>query len=164
MFKKSRYISYLFSLLLLVLGGMQTTKAAQSPEFIKTKNWKIQKVSGSKIILSCKAVFYNPNKARAKLMGVNFKFLLGETKAGKVDQITKKIKIKKKQAFEIPLRIVISPETNAWGKMKGILSAFTLQDFVVHVRGFIEVRVFGVRLKIPVDETEQLNLKNVFRS
>lgn len=116
------------------------------------------------MVLSCKAVFYNPNKAKAKLLGINFNVLLGDTKAGKINQIDQKVKIKKRQAFEIPLRIVIGPESNVWASIKGILSAVSMQDFVIHIRGSIQVRVLGIRLKIPVNESEELNLKELLIS
>ncbi len=165
-FKKSKVgkrLLFILSLffLLFAVGNIQ---AAESPEFIKTKDWKLQKIGTTKMVLSCKAVFYNPNKAKAKLLGINFNVLLGDTKAGKINQIDQKVKIKKRQAFEIPLRIVIDPESNVWASIKGILSAVSMQDFVIHIRGSIQVRVLGIRLKIPVNESEELNLKELLIS
>lgn len=148
-------------LFFLVFLSSANSFAAESPEFIKMKDWKINRIGTEKLVLTCKAVFYNPNKAKVKLTDINLGVIIGETKAGKILQFEKKVKIKKQSAFEIPLRIEIKPETNAWGYIQGFLSAVTLQNFVVHINGFLKVKVLGIPLKIRVDESEEMNLKEI---
>lgn len=165
-YKKNNPYNYLKLLFVLVMsiGFLQPVFAVDNPEYIKMKDWKIEKLGAGKMVLSCKAVFYNPNKAKAKLKGINLGISIGDTNAGKVTQISKKVKIKKRSAFEIPLRIEINPETNAWGYLSGILSALSLQDFVVNVKGYLKVSVLNIPIKIPVNESEQLNLKEILIS
>lgn len=160
-FKSNKIGRNFFILFLFFLATTQQAYAVENPEFIKMKEWKMEKIAAGKMVLTCKAVFYNPNQAKAKLKGINLSVALGQTSAGKITQITKKVKVKKSSAFEIPLRIEIDPETNAWGYISGILSALTLQDFVVNVKGYLKVTVLGIPIKIPVQESEQLNLKDI---
>lgn len=161
-FKANKYLQILVALLFTCCA--QPLLAVESPAYIKTKDWQMDQMSNGKLVLTCKAVFYNPNKAKAKLQDLAFNIWLGETKAGKINQVEKKIRIKKKSAFEIPLRIVIKPETNAWGYIQGVLSALSLQDFLLHIRGYISVKILGVQFKIPIDETVELNLKTLLDS
>lgn len=162
--RKSKRTSLLYILAIILVGffgGPSPALAAEMPEFIKIKDWKLQRFGTSKMVLTCKAVFYNPNKAKAKILGIDLNVFFGDTRAGKVNQIEKKVKIKKNQAFEIPLRIVIDPETSTWGYVSGFLSAVSMQDFVVNIRGYLQLRILGVKLKIPLDESEDLNLKRL---
>lgn len=162
-YKKNKLMKFFYPLLFLslLLISTQCTFAAEVPEFIKMKDWKMQRIGTEKIVLTCKAVFYNPNNAKVKLTDISLGVAIGETKVGKILQFEKKVKIKKQSAFEIPLRIEINPETNAWGYIQGFLSAVTLQNFVLHVSGFLKVSVLGMPLKIRVDEKEELNLKKI---
>ena len=149
----------LLSLFLLI--NLVAAAAVQDPEFIKMKDWKIEKVALGKLVLTCKAVFYNPNKANAKLEDLQFNVAFGETRVGKITQVDGKVKIKKQAAFEIPLKLDIEPESNAWSYLNGIWNTLTLHDFTIHVEGFIKVKVLGIPIKIPVKEKEVLNLKNI---
>ncbi|MGB1247392.1 MAG: hypothetical protein ACPG4Z_00795 [Chitinophagales bacterium] len=155
---KAKILLSLFVLFLFVGNSI----AAEVPEFVRTKNWKIEKVSTGSLLVSMTAVFYNPNKAKAKLNDINLEVILGETKAGNVIQTGGKVKIKKNSAFEIPLEIEIAPETSAWGYLSGFFSAVTLQDITVEIKGYIKVKVLGIPLRIKVDEIETVNAKDIF--
>lgn len=151
------------SLLLISLISLFTAVfAVESPEFIRTKNWEIEEVKSGSLVLNTTAVFYNPNKAKAKLKEVDIAIFMGETKIGKVRKSDKKVKIRKKSAFDIPMRIELQPETNAWGYLSGLMSAITLQDATVTLRGKIRIRVLGLPVGLKLDETEDINLRMLF--
>lgn len=156
-------MKHLLTILILSISFFSSSIAApDSPEFVRTKNWKIEKIASGNLVLSTVAVFYNPNKAKAKLLDINLDVILGETKAGNVSQIEQKIKIEKESAFEIPLKIDIEPETSAWGYVSGFVSALTLQDIDVEIKGKVKISVLGIPLKIKVDEKEVVNAKDIF--
>lgn len=140
---------------------LNASAVVQDPQFVKMKDWKIEKVGFGKLELTCKAVFFNPNKAKAKLDDLQFNVAIGETRVGKITQVDGKVKIKKQQAFEIPLKLDIEPESNAWEFVNGIWNTLTLHDFTIQIEGFLKVKVVGIPIKIPVKEKEVLNLKNV---
>lgn len=164
-FKKNKMkIARVFSIFIFIsifVLSSTSVKAAESPEYIKMKEWKLERLGTEKIVLTCKAVFFNPNNAKVKLTDINLSVAIGDTKVGKIVQFEEKVKIKKQSAFEIPLRIEINPETNVWGYIQGFLSAVTLQNFVVNIDGFLKVSVLGIPLKIKVKESEQMNLKEI---
>ena len=162
-YKKNNFMFRLRSTLsiILFLCASFMAQAAESPEFIKMKEWKIQRIGTEKMVLTCKAVFFNPNNAKVKLTDINLGVSIGDTKVGKILQFEKKVKIKKQSAFEIPLRIEINPETNAWGFIQSFLSAVTLQNFVININGFLKVSVLGIPLKIRVDESDEMNLREI---
>lgn len=157
---KLLYPKFLFLNLFLIVF-ISASAAVQDPEFIKIKDWKIEKVALGKLVLTCKAVFYNPNNAKAKLDDMQFNVAIGETKVGKITQVDGKVKIKKQQAFEIPLKLDIDPESNAWNFLNGVWNTLTFKDFTIHIEGFLKVKVIGIPIKIPVKEKEVLNLKNM---
>lgn len=136
--------------------------AFEVPSFVKIKDWHIEKVGTFHIIISAKAVYYNPNKVKAKLSSLDLNAFIGETKLGKIEQLNKTIKIKKQQAFEIPLRIDIRPETNSWTYIQGILNGLSLQDFIVNIRGRFTIKAAGMPIKVSLDEKQELNLKMLF--
>lgn len=155
--KNSVLIAFVFLFISIPFRSM----AIEDVEFIKTKEWKLHKIGTEKIVLTCKVVFFNPNKVKAKLKDVNLNITINDTKVGKVLQAEKKVKIKKNAAFEIPLRIEVKPETNAWGYIEGILSLVTLQDFVVRTNGHIKLKALGIPLKIGVQDETELSLKAI---
>ena len=140
---------------------IQTANAFEVPELIKLKAWKLEKVKGGALELSCKAVFYNPNKVKAKLTDVDLEVYFGNTKVGNINQADGKVKIISASAFEIPLTIKFSPETNAAGYFSGFLTAFGMQDFVIRMKGKIKVKAMGIPIKIGIDESEDVNLRDI---
>lgn len=131
------------------------------PEFVKTKSWKVEKLKGGVLELSCKAVFYNPNKVKAKLTDVELDVYFGKTKVGHIDQADGRVKIISAQAFEIPLKIKFSPETNAKGYFSGFLTAFTMTDFVIRLHGRIRVKVLAIPFKVAIDSSQDVNLRSL---
>ncbi|MCB0510341.1 MAG: LEA type 2 family protein [Chitinophagales bacterium] len=136
--------------------------AFENPSFVKIKDWHIEKIGSLQIIISAKAVYYNPNKVKAKLSALDLNAFVGETKLGKIEQLNKTIKIKKEQAFEIPLRIDISPETSSWNYIQALLNGLSMNDFILNIRGRFTIKAAGVPIKISLDEKEELNLKMLF--
>jgi len=135
--------------------------AFEAPEFIKLKAWKIEKLKNGSLALSCKAIFYNPNAIKAKLTDVDLDVYFGETKVGNINQADSKVKINKSQAFEIPLTINFSPETNAKGYFSGFLTAFGMQDFVITLDGKIKIKAMGIPFNVKVKESKNANLKDL---
>lgn len=148
-------------ILFLSFISFQTSYAFEVPELVKLKAWKVVKLKGGVLELSCKAVFYNPNNVKAKLTDVDLDVYFGETKVGNINQADGKVKITKAQAFEIPLTIKFSPETNAAGYFSGFLTAFGMQDFVIRMKGKIKVKALGIPVKVAIDESEEVNLREI---
>ncbi len=148
-------------LILISFLAIASASAFEVPELVKLKAWKVEKMKGGVLQLSCKAVFYNPNTVKAKLTDVDLDVYFGTTKVGNINQADGKVKINKAQAFEIPLTIDFSPETNAKGYFSGFLTAFGLQDFVISLKGKIKVKAMGIPIRVNIDESEEVNLKDI---
>ena len=147
--------------LIIILSSLSLWAAPEAPEFVRTKNWEIEKLTSGHIIMTTTAVLFNPNNAKARLKDVDIDIWLGETKTGKVVQAKKRIKIRKRSAFEIPLRIDLEPETSGWGYISGLLAAATFQDSVIKLKGRIKIKVLGLPVSLRIDEEEDINLRDL---
>lgn len=159
--KKNNYFLKLLLAFILCLA-YSVSYAFEVPSFVKIKDWHIEKVGSLQIIITAKAVYYNPNKVKAKLSSVDLNAFIGETKLGKIEQVSKTIKIKKQQAFEIPLRIDIRPETSSWTYIQSVMNGLSMQDFILNIRGRFTIKAAGLPIKVSLDEKEELNLKMLF--
>lgn len=141
-----------------------TAYAIEAIAFVKTKEWKVVKVGKEGIELSCTAVFYNPNKVKAKLKNIDIDVFFNDVKAGNISQPDGRVKVSKQSAFDVPLAIKFSPESNAKGYFSGFLTAVTLKDFVIKLQGYLKMQALGVPIKVKISDAETVNLKQLIKA
>ena len=151
-------------IILFCLFSFTNSYAIDAIEFVKTKEWKVIKVGKEGIELSCTAVFYNPNNVKAKLKDINIDVFFNDLKAGNISQPDSKVKVGKQSAFDVPLSIKFSPDKNQKGYFSGFLTAVTLKDFVIKLQGYLKLQALGIPLKVKLNDSETVNLKQLIKS
>lgn len=153
--------SNLLIVIALFFFGTQNVYAFETPELVKLKSIKLEKLKNGKLQLSCTAVYFNPNRVKAKLTDIDLDIFFNDTKAGNIKQLDKVVKIPKQGAFDIPLTIEFGPETNASGYFSGFLTAFTNKNFLIKFKGYLKAKASGISVRIKLDESEEVNLKSI---
>ncbi len=153
----------LFLIFFLVINSMLFACASPSaPEYVRTKDWHFEKLASGNIVFTAKAVFYNPNKAKAKLREVDLDVFVNEKKVGKILQ-TEKIKINGKSSFDIPLRMEFNLRESGLNIVSNLISLVTNQKFLVDMKGFIKMNVFFIPFKVPINEKQEFTLKDFIK-
>lgn len=153
----------IFAYLLLSLFFINVSFAIEDIEFVKTKDWKVVKVGKEGIELSCTAVFYNPNKVKAKLKNIDIDVFFNDLIAGNISQPDGRVKVAKQSAFDVPLSIKFSPDKNQKGYFSGFLSAATFKDFVIKLQGYLKLQAIGIPMKVKINDSETVNLKQLIK-
>jgi len=130
-----------------------------APEYVRTKDWKIEKLETGNLVFTAKAVFYNPNKAKAKLREVNLDVYVNDKYIGKIIQ-TEKIKINGKSSFDIPLRMEFNLKDSGLDLLGSLITLVTNKKFIVDMKGFIKMNVFFIPFKVKIDEKEEFTAKD----
>lgn len=148
-------------LFVFILLSINIFAEPSAPEYIRTKDWKIEKLETGNLVLTAKAVFYNPNKSKAKLRDVNLDVYVNDKYIGKVLQ-TYKIKIKGKSSFDIPLRMEFNLKDSGLDLLGSLLTLVTNKKFLVDMKGFIKMSVFYIPFKVKVNEQEEFTTSDFF--
>lgn len=143
----------------LIISSITTFAQAKSPEFVRTKDWKIHKLESGNMVLSAKAVFFNPNKAKAKLRNVDLDIFTNNKYIGKVLQ-TNKIKIKGKSSFDIPLKMEFNIKDSGLDIIGSLLTLISNKKFLIDMKGIIKMNVFCLPFKIKIDEKQEFSAKD----
>ena len=147
----------------LVLLAAWSVHAMEPPEFIKCADWSVRRVDGA-LEVSTTAIFYNPNRrGRLKVRSIDLEVFAADRSLGTIDQLDRRIKVRPQQPFEIPLRITVRPDASRSEVVRGLYAALTGQSMVFHVRGVVKVTALFVRLKVRVDESQEVRLRDVVR-
>ena len=155
----TQYFKYLLLLGLIIFFSLNSFAGPKAPEFIRTKDWKIEKLSSGNIALTAKAVFYNSNKAKAKLREVNLDVFLNDKLIGVIHQ-TNTIKIQGKSSFDIPLRMEFNLLGSGLDIVSSVLTLLTNKKFLVDMKGFTKMNVFCLPFKIKIDERQEFSSKD----
>lgn len=127
-----------------------------APEYIRTKDWKIEKLKSGNLVFTAKAVFYNPNKAKTKLREVNLDVYVNDKYIGKVLQ-TEKIKINGQSSFDIPLQMEFNLKDSGLGIIESLFTLITNKKFIVDMKGYIKMNVFFIPFKVKIDEKQEFS-------
>lgn len=141
-------------ILIFLTSSLTLFAGPSAPEYVRTKDWKIEKLESGNMVFTAKAVFYNPNKSKAKLRDVNLDVYVNDKYIGKVLQ-TKKININGKSSFDIPLRMEFNIKDSGLGILESLLTLVTNKKFIVDMKGFIKMNVFFIPFKVNIDEREE---------
>jgi len=135
-------------------------KKPQPLIFNEIKNVKIAKINNGKLMLTADAHYHNPNHMKGKLTDTNLDVWLDGKKVGKINQ-AEMVKIPANEDFSIPLQAELSTNllSNNW---LGSIVSF-LQDGKVplNIKGDLTVKILEIPLTIPVDQTEEISLKDL---
>jgi LEA14-like dessication related protein len=151
-----------YSVLLLLASFLMAGSCLEikDPEFLKMKDWQVQKVSPGYFQVTSKAQFYNPNSVGVTLTNVYVDVYLNEEKLGTINQISS-IKVPKHSAFEVPLLLTFTTDGKLNLIFGNMLKLFSAKSTVINYKGFIQVKKAGIQLKIDLVDKYEFNLKDI---
>lgn len=153
LFSSNNTLKY-FLFITLVLFSFQNILAAPiAPEYIKTKDWQIDKVSGTEIILKANIVFYNPNKIKAKLKALDLDIKFNNKFIGKVIQVDI-VKINGNSSFDVPIRIKFDLKESGFN-LNNVMGLISNKKFMVELSGYLKAKVFLMPYKIKINEKQE---------
>jgi len=123
--------------------------------FRKVLNIRLDAVSNSPM-LKADMVFYNPNKASAKLKKIDMNILLNDKTAGTVDQVLNQ-KINGESEFMLPIEVKLN--LKELGLFDTIINIFGGKKYEVRLLGKIRVSIHGFAFSVPVDQKEQIKIR-----
>ncbi len=156
--KKIIYISLvaIFSAILMSSSCMEI----KDPEFVKMKDWKIEKMSEGYLKVSSKAEFYNPNKVGVMLVNTYADVYLDSQKIGNLNQVNT-IKIRKESSFDIPLEVTVRTNDKLDLILKNALKYLSNKNATVNYKGFIQLKKAGISFKVPMEDKYIFNIKDL---
>lgn len=157
---KSSFLKFILVFIFSFSFLQQAVAEPSAPEYLRTKNWKIEKVSGTILELTAEVVFYNPNKVKAKLRDLDLDIFLNEKFLGKVIQ-DNMVKIPGKSSFDIPIRFKFDLSKSELG-LSSLLGLLSNNKFIVDMKGFLKANVFALPFKIKLDERQEFSAKDFF--
>ena len=146
-------------ILLFVINSFDAVAGPESPEFVRTKDWQINKLESGNMVFTAKAVFYNPNKAKAKLKSIVLDIFTNDKKIGTVTQI-EQIKIKGQSPFDIPLRLEFNLRESGIDVLGTILNLMSNNKFLVDIKGYLKLNVFCIPFKVEINEQEEFSIND----
>lgn len=153
-----QFNKHILSLILALFFSVSTFAAASAPEYLRTKNWAVEKISGTTLIITADVVFYNPNKVKAKLRDLDLDVFLNDSFVGKVLQ-TNMVKIPGKRSFDIPIRFKFDlKETNL--NISNVFALLMNNKFIIDIKGFLKANVFALPFKIKINERQEFSAKD----
>lgn len=132
----------------------------KDPEFVKMKDWKIEKMSEGYLKVSSKAEFYNPNKVGVMLVNTYADVYLDSQKIGNLNQVNT-IKIRKESSFDIPLEVTVRTNDKLDLILKNALKYLTNKNATVNYKGFILLKKAGISFKVPMEDKYIFNIKDL---
>lgn len=134
---------------------------SSEPEFVKMDNIFPKKVSLLKVELTSDAVFFNPNDVGCELVATDITVLVNGNEVGKAKQ-AKNVDISSKGEFTIPLEVSFSPMKIIENKddlLNSSLPNLLDQKVEVAYKGTVTLKKAGISFDIPVDKTDEIQLK-----
>lgn len=130
------------------------------PELKEIRNIKIGSIIDNEMIVNGDALIANPNGFSALLNMLEVEVYIGERKVATIEEAVS-YKILPKEDSAVPLRGKINLKTveaiiNEQG-MKILLG----QELPITFKGSAKAKVHGVNLKVPINFTEKINLRNL---
>jgi len=150
-----KYTLFLLSALFI----FSACKKPQAPIFKEIKNLKIGKIQDGQVLLTADAHYHNPNAMKGKLSGTDLEIAIKENKVGVINQ-TELVKIPANADFIIPLEARLSAELLSKDLLGGFLSIIQNGTVPLHIQGDVTIKIVEIPLKIPVDHTEEIRLKD----
>lgn len=146
-----------FSSVLLLFCACQEP---QEPEFRRMENFKIGEVKNGQMEVFANAIIYNPNSIKAEVVDLDIDLIVEEKVIGKINE-TEPVEVPAESEFSLPVEILASTEVlkNNW--LSSAISILTDGNTPVLFKGTVTIKVLKIPIKVPVEHTEELALKDL---
>jgi LEA14-like dessication related protein len=155
----ARNIRYAILYIFLLLAAA-ACKNLVAPVFESIEQVEITERTGTHITVAAEVNFYNPNHHKITLKHADIDVLIN----GKpITNYTRdyNIKINKDEYFSIPVEITFTLADLNSNVITSAINALLGKKQRLSYKGHIRIRVFGVRIKVPVDGTTQFDLNDL---
>lgn len=150
---------FIFSALLFSLCILFACSGPQAPSFENLENLKVVSANKSKVVMSGKAIYHNPNEIAGTLTHSNIKIIVNGVEVTEIDQ-EHSIDVPKANDFTVPVYFSFNPSNllqENKGFLKNALKSFIDKKLEVQYVGDVTVKVMGVEFDVPVDYTEKVS-------
>lgn len=130
------------------------------PIYKRVDNFSINKLDKEGFKVGGDLIFYNPNKVTAKLTDLLMNIELNGKHTATAGQ-REEAKIKPRSEFAVPLNLTIKPDMSLKEGLQNLISVITKKEVEVKLDGTIVIKAYGIRLTIPVKETEKVDLNHL---
>ena len=127
------------------------------PVYKRIENFWIEKLDRDGFKVNGDVVLYNPNKIRVKLKDVLMNIELNGKHVATAGQKVP-VPIRSKSEFAVPLNLVIKPEMSFKEGVQNIFHIIKTREMDVTVNGVIVIKAMGVKLSIPIQQTEKVDI------
>ncbi len=130
-----------------------------APSFENLENLKIVSANKTKIVMSGKAIYNNPNDISGTLTHSNVKIIVNGVEVTEIDQ-NQSIEVPKYSDFTVPVNFSFNPQrllNENKGFLKNALKSFLDKSLEVQYVGEVTLKVVGVEFDVPVDYTEMVS-------
>lgn len=132
-----------------------------SPTFKNLGQWQVSKISGTQVVLSNTAYFYNPNNIDGiKVNGVSLEIQTEGKKLGVVSTNGNGLTIPKLSDFQIPLSITVNLQ-DLIGNLSDIINVITGKTINLRCIGDVKVGYSVLNKSIRIDQTAPVNIKDI---
>jgi len=152
------WLRYLFfgTLLVFTLSSCKV----YPPVYKRIEDFRIEKLDRDGFKVTGNVVLYNPNKMRVKLKDVLMNIELNGKHVATAGQKIP-VPIKAQNEFAVPLDLVIKPEMSFTEGIQNIFNIIKTKEMDVTVNGVIVVSAYGVKLSIPIQQTEKVDITKI---
>ena len=146
----------LLILALALFFGLSQCTPKEDIQFVEVKNVAVETNNGGEPLIKGNAVFFNPNKLKMKLRKADIEVFVNDKKSATVQQVYN-LEIPSKANFTVPVEAKLS--LKEFKLSDAVMGIFGGKKYKVRFVGNIYANVRGIRVKVPVDHTEETRLK-----
>jgi LEA14-like dessication related protein len=156
MFVKIKYGLIYFFLLITALS----CKKLEAPVFESVEQVEIKNRTRTEVTIAAEVNFYNPNNNKITLKHADIDVLLNDKK---ITNYTRdyNLRIEKNQHFSIPVEIDFSLSDLNANVISSAINALLGKKQKLSYKGFIRIKAYGIRVKVPVDGSSDFDLNDL---
>lgn len=146
-------LRYPFIILIVLSTVFGCSRPDEEPEFRGISEIRLGKVKDSKVQVSAKANFFNPNAVGMKLKKVDMRISMDGRQVGIIDE-EHNLRIPSEEKFSVPLNATF--DLKEIGLLNGLFTVLGGRPLPLQFDGDIVVSVHGYRKKVPVSFKEDV--------
>jgi LEA14-like dessication related protein len=127
------------------------------PVYKRVENFTMVRIDKEGFKVYGDVILYNPNKIPVKLKDVLMNIELNGKHMATAGQKVP-VHIGAKKEFGVPLDLVIKPDMSLTEGLKSIFKIIATKEMDVTVSGVIVVQAMGMKLSIPIQQTEKVDI------
>lgn len=149
-----RILIYGFTLLIITTSCNKPL----APEFKSIDPVEIEQLKKDLIIIKANADFYNPNKMKLTLIYGEIDVSIDGNYISTIKR-EYNMKLNPQTDFTIPLELSISPKKIKSSLLSTALGIISGRKLMIGYKGEIRVKAYGLPVKVPVDDEQEINIR-----